>query len=307
MNIDLLTLHLNKQDPKLYEALKLLNSRLSNINKTQVSSSAVTALQDQVFQVNNKLINGTPNLVDGSGITFQVNKNKITPVVTQSFAPFDPKTETYLEEEFYADAEYNIPTVSNGQIGQNYWGVASGGIGTGGTSFEQKSNHPGAVVLITANSSSYTRTLFLDNGLGSCFVPSEYFDGIFKCYPTEITNAIHRIGFSLGTPMSVKSMCFECTSADTNWFAYANNGTGTTRTDTGIARSTSYKTFRIRRVDASTIGYTIDNNSEILITTNLYTGASGGLAPRIEVITTAVNVRHLTMDFFSLRITGLSR
>jgi len=77
-----------------------------------------------------------------------------------------------------------------------------------------------------------------------------------------------------------------------------------TRTDTGIAVDTSFHRFRIRRVDGSTIGFTLDAAAEVTHTANIPTV---GLVSGQVIRNSAAAAKTYDIDYYDLLITGLSR
>lgn len=100
---------------------------------------------------------------------------------------------------------------------------------------------------------------------------------------------------------------FETLAADTNWFLVTRAAGAQTRTDTGVARddsSTMHK-FRLRRVNGTTIGATVDAGSEVTATANIPTANAANLDPFFSIVTGATGIVDFNIDLWRIFITGL--
>jgi hypothetical protein len=79
-----------------------------------------------------------------------------------------------------------------------------------------------------------------------------------------------------------------------------------TRSDLGVAFAASWFKFRVRRIDASTVGFRIDGGSEITITSNI-PPASNVLLFGNHIIPQSANARSVDIDFYSHRLVAQSR
>lgn len=90
-----------------------------------------------------------------------------------------------------------------------------------------------------------------------------------------------------------------------NWLAVTRQADTETSTDTGVAQSTSFKTFEIlTNSDATSITFYIDGALEATHSTNIPTAA---VYFGINVVTADSTARGLDCDYFYYKITGLSR
>lgn len=93
-------------------------------------------------------------------------------------------------------------------------------------------------------------------------------------------------------------------AADTSWFGVNRAGGVQTRTAAMASVTTNWVKFRIRRIDASTIGFTVDTNTEVTLTTNVPTTT---VQPCVSISNTANADKNIDIDYFHLLIFGLSR
>jgi hypothetical protein len=125
---------------------------------------------------------------------------------------------------------------------------------------------------------------------------------------TNDANTILQAGLSFnpGTATPGHGMYIEKQAADTSWFGVCRASSVQTRTSALATVSTNWVKFRIRRVDASTIGFTLDSGTEQLITTNIPTTGTG-MHPFVTLSNTAAADKNVDLDYFHIFITGLSR
>jgi hypothetical protein len=126
--------------------------------------------------------------------------------------------------------------------------------------------------------------------------------------PTQTADTDVRYGFSANWANNPASdgIYFERLAADTNWFAVCRAGSVETRTDLGVALTAAqWYRLRLRRKDASTIGFSVDGGAETNIATNVPT-ATMSVGNHISNNAVAADKTH-DIDFFSLLMTGASR
>lgn len=100
---------------------------------------------------------------------------------------------------------------------------------------------------------------------------------------------------------------FEKLYADTNWFYVTRSGgtqTGS-RTDTGIAVSTNWITFRINRASDSSIDFYINGTLIGSQTANIPTAVA--LNPGLHIVNQAAASKTIDIDYAKILIAGISR
>lgn len=170
-------------------------------------------------------------------------------------------------------------------------------------------DHPGIVRRDTSSVSGTVASLSLN---ASQFVlfgmnsPAVYdVTWIAKLTQTDANTTV-RIGFcdgpSSGTPGN--GVFFEKLDDDTVWFGLNNPvGSGGTRVSTGITVDTEWHIFRVIASATSSI-FEIDGVRVVNTATQM---ASTAFNPFIHIITSAAASKTMDIDFFQLRITGISR
>ena len=219
--------------------------------------------------------------------------------------PNDPLTISYEYEDFLG----NVGTT--GQIGKLGWAFVNSTVAF----VASVASHPGIIQKLQNNNAG-SLNLGAATGL-LMLLPSMTFDNYFTIRPQNFDgNCSLWVGYqdsTSGTGEAANMILFEALTTDTNWFTVTRTGSGAvTRQDTTIAcTSGNWYTFRIRRIDASTIGFTV-------VTVN---GAASGVAEKTETATiptttlawclrlrshTAVD-RTCEIDYWDQLITGLTR
>lgn len=211
-----------------------------------------------------------------------------------------PGTNAYIRDEFIGGI-YGRP--ASGLCGELGW-QANETYGVVGLT-TKIAGHPGVLNLSSgASTNNYSSIQLTQINID----PADLFDAIFYFKVPSVTAVLFRFGIidsniSAGTPTD--GIYFEKLSTDTTWFAVSRASSTETRTNSGVtvAIDTWYK-LRIRRIDASTIGYTVNSGSEITITTNIPTA---GLCVGIGVRTTEAVNKYIHIDYFDMIVTGLTR
>jgi hypothetical protein len=125
---------------------------------------------------------------------------------------------------------------------------------------------------------------------------------------TNDANTTMRIGlFAAGGQTSdppSDGIYIEKLSTDTQWFGTTRSASTQTRTTAIGTCDTNYHSFRIRRVNSNTIGFTIDNGTEQTSTTNI-PSSTYGIVLQMKTHTTAS--KSLDIDYVDVLVSGLSR
>jgi hypothetical protein len=208
----------------------------------------------------------------------------------------DPATTTVFVDDFAGQS------TSSNSIGELGWASANGSTSIG----NPEANHPGTVTRSTSATINTLASMSL-HATGGLMLGSETFDCIIIA-KLDQTDADTQARFGLhgnihGNPPT-RGCYFEKLLADTNWFAVTRDATVQTRTDTGIAASTNWVRFRVRRVNGTTIGFAINGGTEITHTANVPTA---DLFPSLQIYNGAASAKTMTVDYFELRVTGMTR
>jgi hypothetical protein len=245
---------------------------------------------------------GPSSAVDGHLAVFDSTTGKLIKdggaVPTAGRNTNDPLTSAYFKDDFQTGG------TGTGAIGEFGWRINSGGT----TYIVSEANHPGIVNFQASGSASCGRFIS-PNSIASPLRFADTFDMYFVLRQNSTSAITVRIGLFENSASSIANppangIYFERLSTDTNWFGVTRSSSSQTRTDTSTAGSTSFIRFRLRRIDSSTIGFTLDGGTEVTATANIPTGTA---FINIEIIATTGVAKDVDVDFVDCLITGLSR
>jgi hypothetical protein len=214
-------------------------------------------------------------------------------------AVVDPLTTLDLVDDFISG--FN----TTGNVGSLGWNFVGGTIAlqTG------EASHPGIIrrdTSATISTTAYTQLrLTVSAGI---FLASEFFDEtwIFRLTQTDADTRV-RIGFSSDwtTDTPVSGIYIEKILTDTQWFGVGRAASTQTRTAAlATVDAAVWHNIRIRRIDATTVGFTLDAGAEVTVAANV---PNVGVIPGFNIFNGAAASKTIDVDFFRLKITGLVR
>lgn len=207
---------------------------------------------------------------------------------------------------YQAYDDFDCGTNTSAQIGQLGWLSA----GTG-SSVAVQASEAGRVGLYRFTTGTTINQIVRCNprsgSTTALLVPSDTFDFtfIFRMNQSD-SNTQMRAGLlsdADGDPPA-NGIYLERLGTDTNWFFVTRASSTQTRTDSGVAASTSFVRFRVRRKDSSTISFAVNGGAETDHTANIPTA---GLLPVCHMKTLASAAKSFDMDAYLALVTGLSR
>lgn len=239
-----------------------------------------------------------------------------------------------VEDEFLSG------TFSSGTIGSLGWNISAVGSGQIYASINGPfAGHPGTIELQAFSgtddiamalkpSAATSLHLFSETWQMTWIFHQENVDGTA---PTGMTSRVGSVDLTApsGSPQngcsgSANGVWIESLAADTDYFLVScAAGVADTRVDTGVAKGTGWPKAVIKRVDATTVGVSMNGGAVNCITssgtapaactgTNLVSAThlpAGTVKqnPFAFLIPTASAEKHLTIDYFQLLVTGLTR
>jgi hypothetical protein len=217
------------------------------------------------------------------------------------FNPANPRQPYILADDFL------FASTEAGEIGDLGWGFTNGTWNL----INAAANHPGicrrtSTAVIDAVASAYPG--------GGGATPNMNFEQLNEMnwvvrVPTTIANMDIRIGLSsdFTAAAAANGAYFEKLATDTNWFGVGRVSSVETRTDTTVAGAAdAWVNFRLRRVSATVLGFTVDNGAEIQVAANMPVDATA-LLPGFHVVPKSLAARSLDTDFFSMVLTAQDR
>ncbi len=206
-------------------------------------------------------------------------------------------------ERLYEYEDFISNSLSSGGIGKMGWKF------TGGTITEVDSadvGHPGVVRRDTGAGAGTASYMYLFSTSIHAILPAETFDTtwIIKLDQTDTDTAV-RFGLqSTNANPPSDGIFFEKVYADTNWFAVCRASAAQTRSDMSVATAVAWVALRIRRINGTTIGFTINNGTEVTINSNVPTA---GLSPLCLIINQSAVSKTVQIDYWELSISNLAR
>lgn len=246
---------------------------------------------------------GLPDQSGSSGKYLTTNGTTASWATVSSSANTDDATVALLVDDFLNGS------LTAGQVGALGWRFSNGTL----TELAGVANHPGIVQIgstTTANTISGIYLSTASSGVGP-ILPTDFWDVTFWVRPSSNdTDTKLRIGvMANGTADGTATGAyFEKLFADTNWFRVTRNNAGTTtRTDSGVAvpSTSTWTKLRVRRIDASTLGFTIDAGTEATVTATL--PDSPAVLPIVQITGQTTTAKTVDVDRVSVLITGLTR
>lgn len=210
----------------------------------------------------------------------------------------NPLTTLRVHDEFMSGA------ATSGNIGDLGWIL----IGTAGLASPQ-AGHPGIFRIETGATINTLAAIHARQTPGTgVLVASEMFDITFLVQPLEASATIQmRPGTSsdMSTQAPAAGIYFERLLADTNWFGVCRASATQTRVDTGVASTNGWAKLRMRRIDASTIGFSVNGGTEVTCATNV--PGAVNMQYGLQVYNGEAVNKTLSIDLFDMTITGLAR
>jgi hypothetical protein len=212
----------------------------------------------------------------------------------------DPTNPTITVDEF------EFASTETGEIGEMGWGFTNGTFNL----VNPESGHPGTCRRASTAVAATVASVFPGGGGAT---PTHRFDQIDEqtwiIKPvTADTDYDLRFGWSSDFTSATASngVYFEKLAADTNWFGVSRTSGSQTRTDLGVAFAASWFKLRMRRIDASTVGFSINGGSETTIAATIPPG-SNVLLFGFHIIPQSANARSVDVDWYGHRLVAQSR
>jgi hypothetical protein len=215
------------------------------------------------------------------------------------------ETETEIKEDFIGG------NTSSGYIGKNGWKFT----GSYGGTVTYTTSETGRIALIkfgAGTTENQGSTLYLVDAANQPIIPA-ILGNLKMIFSVKQEAAGSSQFIHLGTSDNIalignpnNGYYFRMNDAvSQNWYAITRAGAVETATDTGVANSTSWRKFSIVTAsDFSNVKFYIDDILKATHTTNI---PSGTLSPRLQIGITTTTERFLIVDYFNMKVTGLTR
>ena len=212
--------------------------------------------------------------------------------------------ETSKSPSLYFDDDFFGGDLQSGSIGDLGWKANNMNM----FGLPAQPNHPGVVGSYLLNGIG---SLELSNVIGPPILGSYYFDVTFIAMMI-INNT--NVGFKVGlmsapdTDPFSDGLYIEKAKADTSFFGTARSSSIESRINTGIVANATWNSFRIRRINDTTIGFSLNYGQvpEVTLSSNI---PLVGLKPSIQLDASGSPgfLQAMLIDKFSCYITNLQR
>jgi hypothetical protein len=239
----------------------------------------------------------------GANMTVTENPDDIELSATGTGGSVDPWTTIDLVDEFLGGG------VTSTVIGELGWLIVGGNASSVGLA-SQDLGIWGFLRRNTAATANSFATMYVANGGNMSFPSGGNWTLTWRVRPASVfdANTVVQVGASCASNLSTdpaNAIYFRASGASPTWFSVTRSSSSETATDTTQAAGTGWRKLVIRRVDAGTVGFRVDNNPEIMHTTNL---PASQCNPWISVTNGATAaIQSLDIEFFRLQATGVAR
>jgi hypothetical protein len=214
----------------------------------------------------------------------------------------NPRTNVWLSDDFAAGG---LAANVYGQLGWTATVAGSGSV----AQLTALANHPGIYRLGTGATGSSRAQIYLWNGATTgVLLPADTFDVTYIVRGNNNTNITIRLG--LGNDASAAQpndgIYFEKLNTETDWYGVCRASSSQTRTSSLVNAysASNWYRLRLRRVDASTIGFSINDGTEQTVTATIPTAA---LVPYVVIANAATEDKTMDIDYFDMLMRGMSR
>lgn len=218
-----------------------------------------------------------------------------------------------LETVFHEFDDFMGALLTTGNIGKLGWNILGTGTITGQNS---TAGRPG-IIRLNSPATATTQCLIHLGAAGTHHpfgIASDFFDVTFMINITQLdTNTTFRCGIGNTQPAAASvanytdMIGFERITTDTtNLFGVVKVGATNNRTAaliTNFTAATWYK-LRVRRINSTTIGFTVNNGTEV---TTTVTAPTSAMQPFIQIATSAAAAKTLDVDAADLLLQSLAR
>jgi hypothetical protein len=214
--------------------------------------------------------------------------------------PTDPSTAITIVDDFLSQS------VEAGEVGELGWSFTNGSM----VAATPEANHPGIVGRRSGVTANTVASFYLGSSTTSAsFRHSEWdrMTWIFRATATNLdTNYQVGLMTAFGVLLPTSGVYLERLAADANWFFVSRSAGVQTRVDSGVAFSTGWVKIRLRRIDASSLGFSINDGAEVVITTNI-PAAITTYTVGMQMVPTGIIARDVLIDFVSMKLLPVTR
>jgi hypothetical protein len=202
--------------------------------------------------------------------------------------------------------DFIFQSIEAGEIGTTGWSFTNGTLAAA----NNEQNHPGIVLRSCGTTNNQVASLYpASAGTGTVFRFDE-FDRLTWIVAPAVANADFDVLIGVfnnatdDTPTN--GVYIQRLRTDTSWFGVSRQNNQQTRT-AALSAFTANQWYRfcVRRISATSVGFSVNNGAEVTLTANIPDAASA-LTFGIQIVSGGT-ARGLKLDFFSLRLLPITR
>lgn len=202
--------------------------------------------------------------------------------------------------------DFQTASTESGENGQLNWGHTNGTFNLA----NPDANHPGICRRTSTAVADVIASTFPGGGGTSVVLRFDQIDEQIWIIKPGSTDADYdlRLGFMVDLTSAPPSsgFYFERLAADANWYGVTRHSAAQTRTAALAPFAADWIKLKLRRIDAATVGFSVNNGAEVTLTTPIPTAGSFH-AFGFHIIPRSANARSLDIDFYSHRLLAQTR
>lgn len=238
----------------------------------------------------------------GAAVNFSAGTKDVVMTVpaSQLYDVMDPCAPRFEVDDFVEGSE-------TGEIGAKNWTITNGTV----QKLDGQADHPGIVRHAGTTTANQVCSFHNTAAVGDQVCRFNEYDHMWfvgREAAAGQTDATIQFGaFELmGNHAPAHGMYIEIKPADSNYFFVTRNGGTETRTDTGIARGATWLKCRVRRINATSVGFKLNNGAEVVHTNNIPDAADTLIFGK-QHSQTGTTARNVDIDFWSYKLRPLNR
>lgn len=227
-------------------------------------------------------------VVDGNGV----------PV---SLDPSDPQSATIIKDDF------TFASTETGEIGELGWSFTNGTANLVGAPEDQ---HPGIVSRASTAVADVVASTYSGGGGTAVAMRVDHLDTMTWIVKPATAGADFTLRFGLFSDLTANpptnGIYHERLAADTSWFGVTRDSAVQTRSAALATFGASWFKLTMRRISATSIGFSVNGGTEVVQTANVVGGATA-MVFGFQIIPTTAAARTVNIDFFSMKLAAQTR
>jgi hypothetical protein len=236
-------------------------------------------------------------ITDENRLTIGTATNAHQPIAKQNEIAgdaSDPSVAYIMADDFHSQS------LETGEVGELGWSFVNGSMAANAS----EQNHPGVLLRRSGVTANLVATFYLAAAVNTTTHRYDECDTTTWIFRATVANTdtVYQWGLfaALGNIAPVSGVYLERLAADANWFFVTRSANVQTRVDSGVAFNTNWVKIRIRRINATNVGFSINGAAEVVVTTNAPAAATG-LLPGMQMTPNGVTARDVLIDFFAMK------